>query len=51
MYEFRLGIDPKKIPHAEEYVIVVTYSTPLGEYLTDDYVIKYNAQTQVHNGT
>lgn len=51
MYEFRLGIDTTKIPLAEEYVIVVTYSTPLGEYLTDDYVIKYNAKTQTLNGT
>lgn len=51
MYELRLGIDPSKIPLAEEYVIVVTYSTPLGEYLTDDYVIKYHDPSRALNGT
>ncbi len=41
MYEFRLGIDPEKIPQSDEYVILVTYVTPLGEYLTDHYVIPH----------
>lgn len=41
MYEFRLGIDPTKIPAADKYVLLVTYSSPLGERLTDECLIHY----------
>lgn len=41
MYEFRLGINPAKIPRAERYVLVVTYDSPLGERLTDEFVLKH----------
>lgn len=51
MYEFRLGIDPEKIPQADEYVVVVTYTTPLGEYLTDNFVIQSRTGGGFGNGT
>lgn len=50
MYEFRLGIDPTKVPQADEYVIVVTYATPLGEYLTDNFVIPFRLRRALGNG-
>jgi hypothetical protein len=43
MYEFKLGIDPAKIPPAEKYILAVTYSSPLGEHLTDECLISYAA--------
>lgn len=36
MYEFRLGVDPDRIPRAEKYVLSVTYGSPLGDRLTDE---------------
>jgi hypothetical protein len=47
MYEFRLGIDPERIPPAEKYVLAVTYRSPLGEYLTDECVISYESLATV----
>jgi hypothetical protein len=41
MYEFRLGVDAKAIPRADRYVLMVTYDSPLGERLTDQYMINY----------
>ena len=41
MYEFKLGIDPTRIPPAEKYVLAVTYSSPLGDHLTDECLISY----------
>ncbi|MGB2984521.1 MAG: hypothetical protein WBE26_01450 [Phycisphaerae bacterium] len=41
MYEFRLGIDPTKIPAADKYVLAVAYDSPLGEHLTDECIIHY----------
>lgn len=43
MYEFRLGIDATKIPRADKYVLLLTYDSPLGERLTDEYVIASRA--------
>ena len=40
MYEFRLGIDPAVIPLSEKYVLMVTYNSPLGDRLTDEYAIQ-----------
>jgi len=40
MYEFRLGVDRASIPGAGRYVLAVTYTTPLGEHLTDEYVLE-----------
>jgi len=40
MYELRLGLDPATIPPASRYVLLVTYRSPLGEVLTDDFVIQ-----------
>ncbi len=41
MYEFRLGVDPARIPQGDKYVLLVTYNSPLGEHLTDECVIAY----------
>ena len=41
MYEFRLGVAPEVIPRAAKYVLRVTYDSPLGERLTDEYLIEY----------
>jgi hypothetical protein len=41
MYEFRLVVDPKLLPPAERYLLVVTYETPLNDRLSDQYVIQY----------
>ncbi len=40
MYEFHLGVDPAVIPLSEKYLLMVTYNSPLGERLTDEYVIQ-----------
>jgi hypothetical protein len=39
MYEFRLGIDLKVIPRADKYVLLVTYLSPLGQQLHDEYTL------------
>ncbi len=41
MYEFRLRVDPEVIPRADKYVLLVTYDSPLGERLTDEYAIEH----------
>ncbi|MEK6676362.1 MAG: hypothetical protein AABZ47_11995 [Planctomycetota bacterium] len=43
MYEFRMAVDPTLIPPAEQYVLGVTYTSPLGEHLTDDCLIRYRS--------
>lgn len=45
MYEFRLGIDPTEIPPADKYVLAVTYTSPLGDHLTDEFLISYKRAT------
>lgn len=40
MYEFRLGVNPAAIPGGGRYVLAVTYTSPLGEHLTDEYVLE-----------
>ncbi|UCC32161.1 MAG: hypothetical protein JSU86_07740 [Phycisphaerales bacterium] len=45
MYEFQLGIDPAKIPPADKYVLAVTYTSPLGDRLTDEFLISYKTAT------
>lgn len=39
MYEFRLGVDRSNVPPADKYVLTVTYRSPLGEHLADEFVI------------
>jgi len=39
MYEFRLGVDLSAIPPAPKYVILVTYTTPFGEHISDEMVL------------
>ena len=41
MYEFLLQVDPAPIAPADRYVLAVTYSSPLGEHLTDECIIAY----------
>lgn len=41
MYEFRLQINPRAVPRANKYVLLVTYNSPLGEHLTDEFVLGY----------
>jgi hypothetical protein len=36
-------IDPTTVPVAKQYVLAVTYTTPLGEHLTDECVLTYDA--------
>lgn len=43
MYEFRLGIDPSRIPPAEKYVVAIVYTSPLGEHLSDECLLTYGA--------
>lgn len=43
MYEFRLGINPAKIPPAKKYVLAVVYNSPLGEHMTDECRVEYRA--------
>jgi hypothetical protein len=40
MYEFRLESDPDRLPRHRKYVLEVTYSTPLGSYLRDSYILE-----------
>lgn len=42
MYEFRLGINPDRIPKAHKYVLAVTYYPPVGDRLMDEMVISRN---------
>jgi len=50
MYEFRLGVDPTVMPNADNYVLLVTYNSPLGEHLTDECVISYRASAGASRG-
>lgn len=43
MYQLRLKINPAVVSVARRYVLVVTYTSPLGEHLTDDCVIERRA--------
>lgn len=46
MYEFRLGFDPQRVPHADKYVVTVIYQPPIGDRLTDEITLARNqAQT------
>jgi hypothetical protein len=40
MYEFKLGVDPTKVPLAEKYVLQVTYNSPLGGHCSDEFVLE-----------
>lgn len=43
MYEFRLGVDPARVPLAEKYVLQVTYNSPLGGNHSDQIVLQPGA--------
>jgi hypothetical protein len=43
MYEFRLRVDPSAVPFSRKYVLVVTYNSPLGEHLVDEFVIQQDS--------
>lgn len=40
MYEFRLEFDTDVVPKHRKYVLEVTYNTPLGTHLTDEYILE-----------
>ncbi len=40
MYEFRLGVNRASIPGVGRYVLSVTYTSPLSEHLTDEFVME-----------
>ncbi len=39
MYEFRLQVNPSVVPAKDRFVLQVTYTSPLGEHLTDQCII------------
>ncbi|RJP31709.1 MAG: hypothetical protein C4547_15020 [Phycisphaerales bacterium] len=39
MYEFRLGLRRESVPAQDQYVVLVTYNSPLGSHLSDEEVI------------
>ena len=51
MYEFKLRVDPTAIPVASRYVLAVTYRSPLGEFLTDEFLIKYHSSALPPSGS
>lgn len=51
MYQLRLKINPAVVSVARRYVLVVTYTSPLGEHLTDDCVIERRAVSGPLGGT
>ena len=51
MYQLRLKINPAVVSVARRYVLVVTYTSPLGEHLTDDCVIERRAISGPLGGT
>ncbi len=40
MYEFRLQLNVRAVPPDRAYVVLVTYTTPLGERMTDEYTLE-----------
>jgi hypothetical protein len=40
MYELKLGVNLDVIPKAGRFVLAVTYTSPLGEHLTDQFVLE-----------
>lgn len=46
MYEFRLGLDRAAMSASGSYVLLATYRSPLGEYLTDEMVVRYQPTRQ-----
>jgi hypothetical protein len=50
MYQFRLTLDTTTVPIAKQYVLAVTYTTPLGEHLTSECVLIYDAAVSLSAG-
>lgn len=42
MYEFRLAVDPARLPRKRKFVLAVTYNTPKGEHLSDESILEYD---------
>ena len=40
MYEFHLELDTQLMSQRPRYVLAVTYNTPLGTHLTDEYILE-----------
>jgi len=43
MYEFRLEVDTSVIPPARQFLLSVTYNSPLGEHLSDECLVRYRS--------
>lgn len=50
MYEFRLGINPETIAPAEKFVLSATYLPPVGDRLSDECVLQYDAASARNRG-
>lgn len=46
MYEFHLGANLANLPQADSYVLLVTYTSPLGKRLSDELVITRRSGTR-----
>ena len=42
MYEFRLGLDVSGMAEADKYVLLVTYTSPFGSHLIDEFILEYS---------
>ncbi len=51
MYEFHLPVDPSLIPAEDRFVLRVTYTSPLGEHLTDECIIDIRAAKRALRGS
>lgn len=50
MYEFRLAVDPSRLPRKRKFVLAVTYNTPQGEHLNDQSILEYDLSGVVGSG-
>lgn len=51
MYEFLLRVDPLPIALADQYVLAVTYNSPLGDHLTDECTISHHPAARPLGGS
>jgi hypothetical protein len=51
MYEFRLALNTEKLPPRPKYVLAVTYNTPLGAHMSDEYILDVPLARESFAGT
>jgi hypothetical protein len=44
MYEFRLEANPRRVPRSGRFELMVTYVSPLGTHLTDEFLLEYRME-------